>query len=57
MGVTQIFLLFFRNSFFFVYWHSDLEGSCLNGIKSRHVIEVLLATLIMVVIKTKMHIF
>jgi hypothetical protein len=35
--VTQIFLLFFCNSFFFVYRHSDLEGSCLNGTKSRHV--------------------
>jgi hypothetical protein len=35
--VTQIFLLFFPNSFFFVYRHSDLEGSCLNGTKTRHV--------------------
>jgi hypothetical protein len=35
--VTQIFLLFFRNSFFFVYRHSDLEGSCSNGTKTRHV--------------------
>jgi len=33
----QIFLLFFRNSFFFVYRHSDLQGSCLNGTKTRHV--------------------
>jgi len=37
MRVMQIFLLFFRNSFFFVYRHSDLEGSCSNGTKSRHV--------------------
>jgi len=37
MQVTQIFLLFFRNSFFFVYRHSDLEGLCLNGTKTRHV--------------------
>jgi len=37
MRVTQIFLLFFRNSFFFVYQHSDLEDSCLNGTKTRHV--------------------
>jgi hypothetical protein len=36
MRVTQIFLLFFRNSFFFVYRHSDLEGSCSNGTKTRH---------------------
>jgi len=35
--VTQIFLLFFRNSFFFVYRHSDFEGSCSNGTKTRHV--------------------
>jgi hypothetical protein len=34
--VTQIFLLFFRNSFFFVYLHSDLEVLCLNGTKTRH---------------------
>ena len=27
----------FRNSFFFVYRHSDLEGSCSNGTKFRHV--------------------
>ena len=37
MRVKQIFLLFFRNSFFFVYRHSDLEGSCSNGTKTRHV--------------------
>jgi hypothetical protein len=37
MLVTQIFLLFFRNSFLFVYQHSDLEGSCSNGTKARHV--------------------
>jgi hypothetical protein len=37
MGVTQIFLLFFRNSFFFVYRHSDLQGLCSNGTKTRHV--------------------
>jgi len=33
MRVTQIFLLFFRNSFRFVYLHSDLEGSRSNGTK------------------------
>jgi hypothetical protein len=32
MQVTQILLLLFRISFFFVYQHSDLEGSCSNGI-------------------------
>jgi len=37
MRVMQIFLLFFRNSFFFVYQHSDLEDLCLNGAKTRHV--------------------
>jgi len=37
LRVTQIFLFFFHNSFFFVYWHSDLEGSCSNGTKTRHV--------------------
>jgi hypothetical protein len=37
MRVTQIFMLFFRNSFFFVYRHSDLEGLCSNGTKTRHV--------------------
>jgi len=36
MQVTQIFLLFFRNSFCFVYKLSDLEGSCSNGTKTRH---------------------
>jgi hypothetical protein len=36
MRMTQMFLLFFRNSFFFVYRHSDLEVSCLNGTKTRH---------------------
>jgi hypothetical protein len=36
MRVTRIFLLVFRNSFFFVYRHSDLEGSCSNGTKTRH---------------------
>jgi hypothetical protein len=29
--------VFFRNSFFFVHRHSDLEGSCSNGTKTRHV--------------------
>ena len=37
MRVTQIFLLCFLNSFFFVYRHSDLEGSCSDGTKTRHV--------------------
>jgi hypothetical protein len=37
MRVTQIFLLFFHNSFFFAYRHSDLEGSCSSGTKTRHV--------------------
>jgi len=37
MRVTQIFLLFFRNSFFFVYRHSVLEGSCSNWTKTMHV--------------------
>jgi hypothetical protein len=37
MQVTQIFMLFFPNSFFFVYRHYDLEGSCSNGTKTRHV--------------------
>jgi len=37
MPVTQIFVLFFPNSFFFVYRHSYLEGSCSNGTKTRHV--------------------
>jgi len=36
MRVTKIFLLFFRNSFFFVYRHSDLEVSCSSGTKTRH---------------------
>jgi hypothetical protein len=36
MRVMQIFLLFFRNSFFFVYRHYDLEVSCSNGSKTRH---------------------
>jgi len=36
MRVTQIFLLFFL-IFFFVYRHSDLEGPCSNGTKTRHV--------------------
>ena len=31
MRVTKIFLLFFRNPFFFVYRHSDLEVSCSSG--------------------------
>jgi hypothetical protein len=37
--VKQIFLLFFSNSSFCIYRHSDLEGSCSNGTtcKSRHV--------------------
>jgi len=30
MQVMQIFQLFFLSSFFFVYWDSDLQGSCLN---------------------------
>jgi len=29
-------LLLFRNSFFVVYRHSDLEGSCSNGTKPKH---------------------
>jgi len=36
MCMMQIFLLFFHNSFFFVYQHSDLEGSCSNGTNTRH---------------------
>jgi hypothetical protein len=36
MRVTKIFLLFFHNSFFFVYRHSDLEVSCSNGTKTKH---------------------
>ena len=36
MRVTQIFLLFFRNSFFYVHQHCDLEVSCSNGTKTRH---------------------
>ena len=32
----QIFLLFFHNSCFFVYRHSDLEGLCLNCNATRH---------------------
>jgi hypothetical protein len=36
MQVTQTFLLFFHNSFFFVYRHSDLGGFCSNGTKTRH---------------------
>jgi len=36
MRVTQIFLLFFCNSFFFVYRHSDVEASCSNATKTRH---------------------
>jgi len=36
MRVTQIFLLFLRNSFFSAYRHSDLEGSYSNGTKTRH---------------------
>jgi len=35
--MMQIFLLFFHNSFFFVYRHYDLEDSCSNGTKTRHV--------------------
>jgi len=37
MRVTQIFLLFFRNYFLFVYGHTDLGGSYSNGTNSRHV--------------------
>ena len=37
MRVTQIILLFFRDSVFFVYRHSDLEGLCSNGTEIRHV--------------------
>jgi hypothetical protein len=37
MRVTHIFMLFFRNSVSLVYRHSDLEGSCSNGTKTRHV--------------------
>jgi len=36
MRVTQIFLLFFHNLFFFVYRHSDLEVSCSNWTKIGH---------------------
>jgi hypothetical protein len=36
MRLTQIFQLFFL-LFFFLYRHSDLEGSCSNGTKTRHV--------------------
>jgi hypothetical protein len=36
MRVTQIFLLFFHNPFFFVYQRSDLEDSCSNVTKTRH---------------------
>jgi hypothetical protein len=36
MRVMQIFLLFFRNSFFYAYRHSDLEGSCSNGTNTWH---------------------
>jgi hypothetical protein len=37
MRVTQTFLLFPLNSFFFVYRHSDLKGSFSNGTKTRPV--------------------
>jgi len=37
MRVTQIFLLFFRNSLFFASRHSDLEGYFSNGTKTRNV--------------------
>jgi acyl carrier protein phosphodiesterase len=37
MRVMQIFLLFFHNSFFFVYRNFDLEGLCSGGTKTRHV--------------------
>jgi len=37
MRVTQIILLFFRNSLFPVYRYSYLEVSCSNGTKTRHV--------------------
>jgi len=37
MRVTQIFLYFPVIIFFFLYRHSDLEGSCSNGTKTRHV--------------------
>jgi hypothetical protein len=37
MQATYIFKLFFRNSFFFVYRHSDLEGSSSNGTSIRPV--------------------
>ena len=37
MQVMQIYLLFFHNSFCFVYRYSDLEGLCWNGTKTRHV--------------------
>jgi hypothetical protein len=36
MRVTQVFLLFFRNYFFIVYRHPDLEVPCSNGTKTRH---------------------
>jgi hypothetical protein len=37
MRVTHIFLLFFRNSFFFVYRHSDFVCTFSSGSKTRHV--------------------
>ena len=36
MSDTDISVIF-RNSFLFVYRHSDLEGFCSNGTKTRHV--------------------
>jgi hypothetical protein len=37
MRMTQIFLLFIRNSFLFFFRQSDLQGSCSNCTKTRHV--------------------
>ena len=37
MRMPQIFLLLSRNSFFFVYRHSDLEELSSNETKIRHV--------------------
>jgi hypothetical protein len=45
MRVTQKFVLYLHNYFFFVYRHPDLEGSCLNGTKTRLVSPLLLAGL------------
>jgi hypothetical protein len=34
---ADISVIFFHNSFFFVYRHSDLEGLCSNGTNTRPV--------------------